>query len=95
MDLIGVIMNAGEGMGVFRAQVGPRGRARVHKRLYRPNGWINDPARCDAAGVPKERQGYHSETDLALEMLTEAQARGHLTAEWVTGESCASLSWSV
>lgn len=73
-------------VGVFLAHVGPRGRALVDKRLYLPKGWINDAQRCDAAGVPKERQVYHPETELALEMLTEAQARGHLTAEWVTGD---------
>lgn len=73
-------------IGVFLAHVGPRGRALVDKRLYLPRAWTNDPDRCDAAGVPKEHQVYRSETELALEALLQAQARSHLTAEWVTGD---------
>ena len=73
-------------VGVFLAHVGPRGRALVDKRLYLPPQWTNDPARCDAAGVPKEEQEYRSEAQPALEMLLKAQARGHLTAGWVTGD---------
>jgi SRSO17 transposase len=73
-------------VGVFLAHVGPRGRSLVDKRLYLPPEWTNDPARCAAAGVPKEQQGYRSEAQLALEMLQQAQVRGQLAAEWVTGD---------
>src|SRR5712692_8337646 len=73
-------------VGVFLAHVGPRGRALVDKRLYLPKDWINDPDRCDAAGVPKEQQVYRSETALALSMLQAARRRGRLAAEWVTGD---------
>jgi len=73
-------------VGVFLAHVGPRGRALVDKRLYLPPEWTNDPARCDAAGVPKEEQVYRSEAQLALEMLRQAQKRSTLTAAWVTGD---------
>jgi SRSO17 transposase len=73
-------------VGVFLAHVGPRGRALVDKRLYLPPEWTNDPARCEAAGVPKEQQVYRSEAQLALAMLRQAQGRGHLAAAWVTGD---------
>lgn len=73
-------------VGVFLAHVGPRGRALVDKRLYLPKEWTGDPKRCEAAGVPPERREYRSETELALEMLTQAQACGHLVAAWVTGD---------
>jgi SRSO17 transposase len=73
-------------VGVFLAHVGPRGRALVDKRLYLPKEWTQNPARCEAAGVPQGKQIYRSETELALEMLQQAQARGHLSAEWVTGD---------
>lgn len=73
-------------IGVFLAHVGARGRALVDKRLYLPKEWVRDPARCDAAGIPREKQVYRSETELALEMLQAAQARGDLTAAWVTGD---------
>jgi SRSO17 transposase len=73
-------------VGVFLAHVGPRGRALVDKRLYLPKEWTDHPTRCAAAGVPQEKQLYRSETELALEMLQRAKARGHLVAEWVTGD---------
>lgn len=73
-------------IGVFLAHVGPQGRALVDKRLYLPKEWVRDPARCDAAGIPREKQVYRSETELGLEMLHAAQARGHLIVAWVTGD---------
>lgn len=73
-------------VGVFLAHVGPRGRALVDKRLYLPKEWGQDSGRCAAAGVPREQQGYRSETELALQMLWQAKVRGHLMAEWVTGD---------
>jgi SRSO17 transposase len=54
--------------------------------LYLPQEWTNDRPRCEAAGVPREQQVYRSETELALQMLQQAQARGHLGAAWVTGD---------
>jgi SRSO17 transposase len=73
-------------VGVFLAHVGPRGRALVDKRLYLPQVWIDEPARCAAAGVPRQQQHYRSETQLALAMLQTAMQRGHLGAAWVTGD---------
>ena len=66
--------------GVFLAHVGPQGRALVDKRLYLPEEWTGDGDRCVAAGVPAHRRGYRSKTELALEMVEEAQARGYLKA---------------
>ena len=78
--------------GVFLAHVGPRGRALVDKRLYLPEEWTGDVGRCGAAGVPAERREYRSKTELALEMLEEAQARGHLSAQCVVGDSAFGMS---
>ena len=71
--------------GVFLAHVGPNGRALVDKRLYLPEEWTGDTERCAAAGVPATRRQYRSKTELALEMLEQAQALGHLRAQWVAG----------
>ena len=54
--------------GMFLAYVSPLGRALVDKRLYLPESWTSDQDRCEAAGVPEERQSYRSKTELALEM---------------------------
>lgn len=77
---------AGCQVGVFLAHVGPRGRALVDKRLYLPKEWTQDPERCTEAEVPPDQREYRSKTALALEMLLPAQARGQLTAAWVTGD---------
>ena len=44
--------------GMFLAYVSPLGRALVDKGLYLPESWTSDKDRCEAAGVPEDRQGY-------------------------------------
>ena len=78
--------------GMFLAYVSPLGRALVDKRLYLPESWTSDKDRCEAAGVPEERQGYRSKTQLALEMLQRALERGHLRAGWVAGDDAFGMS---
>ena len=78
--------------GVFLAQVGPRGRALVDKRLYLPEEWTGDGERCATAGVPANRRECQSKTELAMDMLECAQARGHLSAQWVASDSAFGMS---
>ena len=78
--------------GMFLAYVSPLGRALVDKRLYLPESWTSDPERCDAAGLPEERRGYRSKTELALEMLEWALALGHLEAGWVAADDAFGMS---
>ena len=78
--------------GMFLAYVSPLGRALVDKRLYLPQVWASDDARCAAAGVPEERRSYHSKTELALEILARALERGHLIAGWVAGDDAFGMS---
>ena len=78
--------------GMFLAYVSPLGRALVDKRLYLPTSWTSDQDRCAAAGVPEERRGYRSKTELALELLERALERGHLRAEWVAGDDAFGMS---
>ena len=78
--------------GMFLAYVSPLGRALVDKRLYLPVGWTSDDARCQAAGVPEEKRGYRSKTELALEMVEQALARGHLRSGWVAGDDAFGMS---
>ena len=78
--------------GMFLAYVSPLGRALVDKRLYLPESWTSDKDRCEVAGVPEERQGYRSKTELALEMLGRVLERGHLRAGWVAGDDAFGMS---
>ena len=81
--------------GMFLAYVSPLGRALVDKRLYLPESWTADKDRCEAAGVPEDRQGYLPKTELALEMLQRALERGHLQAGWVAGDDVFGISPSL
>ena len=81
--------------GMFLAYVSPLGRALVDKRLYLPESWTADKDRCEAAGVPEDRQGYLPKTELALEMLQRALERGHLQAGWVAGDDAFGISPSL
>ncbi len=48
----------------------------VDMRLYLPQRWIDDPARCDRAEIPTEARTMRSKSALALEMVQAARARG-------------------
>lgn len=73
-------------MGVFLAYVSPRGRALVDKTLYLPQSWVQDPARCEQAGIPEEDPVYQTKPEFAWKWLQRAQAWGHLHAAWVAGD---------
>ena len=61
----------------------------AHRRgCQRTGGGASAPT-----GVPAHRRGYRSKTELALEMVEEAQARGgYLKAQWVAGDSAFGMS---
>ncbi len=77
---------AGCQVGVFLAHLGPGGRALVDKRLYLPEGWTQAPDRCAAAQIPPDCRVHRSKPALALALLQQARAWGHLQADWVTGD---------
>jgi SRSO17 transposase len=72
-------------LGVFLAYASARGHALVDLRLFLPEVWTDDPARCRAAGVP-EGTSYQSTAVLGLAMLRQARAAGHLAGHWVAGD---------
>src|SRR4051812_47808237 len=45
----------------------------VDRRLYLPQRWVDDPARCELAEIPPEARRMRSKTDLALEMVRAAR----------------------
>ncbi len=78
--------------GMFLAYISPLGRGLVDKGLYLPESWTSDKDRCAAGGVPVERQGYRSKTELGLEMLERAIELGHLRAGWVAADDAFGMS---
>ena len=48
----------------------------IDTRLYLPEAWCNDEARCKKAAIPKDKRSFRSKSQLALEMLEIATQRG-------------------
>ena len=73
-------------MGVFLAYVPARGHALVDGQLYVPETWVDDRARCRAAGVPDTVE-FATKAEIGLAVLQAARARGHLQGDWVTADA--------
>lgn len=73
-------------VGVFLGYRSERGQALVDGRLYLPERWTDDRARCRAAGIPDEVP-FQTKPEIALAMLRAARKRGELQARWVTGDA--------
>jgi SRSO17 transposase len=70
-------------VGVYMAYASRKGHAIVNTRLYLPEEWTKDRARCRAARVPKTT-AFRTRHELALEMLDEHGAL--LPHTWVAGD---------
>ena len=69
--------------GVYMAYASRREHAIVNTRLYLPEEWTKDRARCKAAGAPKGTK-FRTRHELALEMLDEHGSL--LPHSWVAGD---------
>jgi SRSO17 transposase len=72
-------------IGVFLAYSASHGHTLLDRELYLPADWTNEPARCEAAGIPQSRQ-FATKPALALQMLERTLAAGVVLA-WITGDS--------
>jgi SRSO17 transposase len=70
-------------VGVFLGYSTRTEQTLVNVRLYLPEEWTQDPARCRAAGVPKTIQ-FRTRQQLALEMLDECEKL--LPHTWIAGD---------
>jgi SRSO17 transposase len=71
-------------VAVFLVYASGRGHGLVDRELYLPQGWIDDPGRCRAAGIP-DQVGFATKPALAARMLGRALDAG-IPAAWVTGD---------
>jgi SRSO17 transposase len=55
----------------------------IDMRLYLPKRWIDDPARCEQAGIPESSRVLTSKSEHALDIVRVARARG-VRFEWVS-----------
>lgn len=69
-------------VAVFSALTDPDHASLIDTRLYLPKEWTDSPERCRQAGVPEPYCQAKSKTQLALELIDEADANG-VRYEWV------------
>jgi SRSO17 transposase len=72
-------------VGVFLSYCSPRGHTLCDRRLFLPQAWTEDRARCEAAGVPAGVI-FRTKPELAAEMV-EAAVRSGMPCRWVTGDA--------
>jgi SRSO17 transposase len=72
-------------IGVVLAYASEKGHTLVDRELYLPASWTADRARCERAGIPKDRT-FATKPALAQSMLERAFKAG-MTLAWVTGDS--------
>lgn len=76
-------------------------------RLFLPQSWIDDPARCDAAGVPQTTRTVQTKPEIALDEIDRVREAGirfgcvladagyGMSAPFRQGLSARGLAWSV
>ena len=72
-------------VAVFGSLVCGAERSLINTRLFLPESWTGDAARCDKAGIPHEARLFKTKPMLALEMVREDRQRGR-QFEWVGGD---------
>ena len=63
-------------VAVFGVLTDGERHAPVDMRLYLPDRWIEDPARCEQARVPEAARQKTSKSEHALDIVRRARARG-------------------
>jgi SRSO17 transposase len=71
-------------VAVYLAYAAPAGSAFIDRALYLPRSWTDDPARCQAAGVPQDTV-FATKPALARRMITRALDAG-TPAAWATAD---------
>jgi SRSO17 transposase len=71
-------------VATFLGYASGKGRALIDRELYLPESWVDDRARCTAAGVPADVQ-FATKITHARRMLNRAHAAG-VPAAWVTAD---------
>lgn len=63
-------------VGVFATLCRGEMATLIDTRLYLPEAWCHDEARCEKAAIPKAARPFFSKSQLALAMLESARQRG-------------------
>jgi SRSO17 transposase len=73
-------------VGVYVSLVCHTHSTLINCRLFLPESWTDDPARCDTAGVPAPARTFKTKLELAREMIQADQAAG-VQFGWVGGDA--------
>jgi len=79
-------------VGVFLAYASAYGHALIDRELYLPRSWTEDPARCRAAGIPKEVE-FTTKPRQAQAMIARAVAAGVPFAWFTADETYGQAKW--
>jgi SRSO17 transposase len=60
-------------VGVYLAYSTTQEATLIDRRLFLPQEWVNDPARCAQAGIPPHAQVFRTKAELGLEMILRAR----------------------
>ncbi|HZA25892.1 MAG TPA: IS701 family transposase [Dehalococcoidia bacterium] len=71
-------------IGVFLGYASTRGHSGIDGALFVPEGWFQDPGRCQKVGLPPGTV-HRTKPQLALEMLESALEAG-VSARWVVAD---------
>lgn len=73
-------------VGVFMSLCRGNHAVPINYRLFLPQEWTDDQARCDKAKIPLKHQEYKSKHQLALEMVVEAR-QNNLSYNWIGADA--------
>lgn len=72
-------------VGVYASLVWQRQTTLINTRLFLPECWTEDDARCEQAGIPEAKRGHQTKPQLALAML-KADLKAGVRFGWVGGD---------
>jgi SRSO17 transposase len=70
---------------VYLTYAAPRGHTLIDWALYLPRSWVEDPDRCDGAGIPTDRICFATKPTLAAGLITRA-VEAKVPAAWVAAD---------
>jgi len=72
-------------VGVFACLGQGERAALVDFKLFLPESWVRDPARCRKAKIPEAERRHRTKAELALVMVRQARELG-LSHQWIGGD---------
>jgi SRSO17 transposase len=72
-------------VGVYASLVNGVSASIINERVFLPESWTNDSARCEEAKIPEGYRTYKTKPELALEMIKQDIFRG-ISFDWIGGD---------